>query len=300
MSRIPLAFLALLLALSSLACVKQSEFDAKVAELAQCQGTLGRCGQDFQSAQAQAQANGKKAADTQATLDAHTDRANKDLAELQKNLDESTAFNASLRSELERMGANVDKLLQEKGALSTSLEAAKARLEELRRAQAAAERRAQQMRQLVERFRKMADAGQLQVVIRRGRMVLQLPNDVLFDSGRAAVKPEGKATLQQVAAILRTIPDRQFQVSGHTDNEPIRSSSYPSNWYLSASRAIKVVEILVDDGVKPGALSACGYGEFDPVAANDTDVNKGKNRRIEIVVQPNVDELLAVDNQTGW
>ncbi|PKN45870.1 MAG: hypothetical protein CVU63_08290 [Deltaproteobacteria bacterium HGW-Deltaproteobacteria-20] len=300
MRRIGPFFVTLLLALSSLACVKQSEFDAKVAELAQCQGTLGRCGQDFQSAQAQAQANAKKAADAQATLEARTQRANQDLSELQKSVDETTAFNASLRSELERLGANVDKLLQEKGALSTNLEAAKARLEELRRAQAAAERRAQQMKQLVERFRKMADAGQLRVVIRRGRMVLQLPNDVLFDSGRAAVKPGGKLALQEVAAILRTIPNRQFQVSGHTDNEPISSSSYPSNWYLSASRAIKVVEILIDDGVDAKALSACGYGEFDPVAANDSDENKARNRRIEIVVQPNVDELLAVDNQTGW
>jgi chemotaxis protein MotB len=130
-------------------------------------------------------------------------------------------------------------------------------------------------------------------------MVLQLPNDVLFDSGRAAVKQEGKATIQEVAAILKTIGDRQFQIAGHTDNEPIRSSSYPSNWYLSTSRAIKVVEILIDEGVDPKVLSACGYGEFDPVAPNDTAENKAKNRRIEIVIQPNVDELLTVDNQ-GW
>jgi chemotaxis protein MotB len=300
MRRIGPFLVTFLLALSSLACVKQSEFDAKVAELAQCQGTLGRCGQDFETAKAAAESNGKKAANLQATLDAQTQRANQDLSELQKSVDETTAFNASLRTELERLGANVDKLLQEKGALSTSLEAAKARLEELRRAQAAAERRAQQMKQLVERFRKMADAGQLQVVVRRGRMVLQLPNDVLFDSGRAAVKPGGKLTLQEVASILRTIPNRQFQIAGHTDNEPISSSNYPSNWYLSASRAIKVVEILVGDGVDAKALSACGYGEFDPVVANDSDQNKARNRRIEIVVQPNVDELLAVDNQTGW
>ncbi|HNS97676.1 MAG TPA: OmpA family protein [Polyangiaceae bacterium] len=300
MRRVGFFILTTILASSTFGCVKKSEFDAKVAELAQCQGTLGRCAQDFQNVQAQAKENEKKAVDTQALLDARTERANHDLAELQKNLDESTAFNASLRAELERMGANVDKLLQEKGALSTSLEAAKARLEELRRAQAAAERRAQQMKQLIERFRKMADAGQLQVDIRKGRMVLQLPNDVLFDSGRAAVKPGGKLTLQEVASILRTIPNRQFQVAGHTDNEPIRSSNYPSNWYLSASRAIKVVEILVEDGVAAHTLSACGYGEFDPLHPNDSEENKAKNRRIEIVIQPNVDELLAVDSQTGW
>jgi chemotaxis protein MotB len=300
MRRLYILSVALLLAISSLACVKQSEFDAKVAELDQCKGVAGKCQQDLNEAQAMASLYGKKASEIQADLEARTKRANMDLAELQKNLDETTAFNASLRAELERMGANVDKLLEEKGTLSTSLEKLKARLEELRRAQAAAERRAAQMRQLVERFRKMADAGQLKVAVRRGRMVLQLPNDVLFDSGRSAVKAEGKSTIQDVAAILKTIGDRQFQIAGHTDNEPIRSSSFPSNWYLSTSRAIKVVEILVDEGVDPKTVSACGYGEFDPVVPNDSDANKSKNRRIEIVIQPNVDELLTVDNKTGW
>ena len=299
MRRFLIVSVGLVLAASSLGCVKKSEFEAKVAELDGCQAAHGQCQKDKTEAEAMASLYGKKASELQADLDARTKRANEDLAELQKNLDDATAFNASLRTELERMGANVDKLLQEKSTLSTNLEKMKKRLEELRRAQAAAERRAQQMRNLVERFRKMADAGQLEVAVRRGRMVLQLPNDVLFDSGRAAVKEEGKATIQQVASILKTINDRQFQIAGHTDNEPIQSSSYPSNWYLSTSRAIKVVEILVDEGVDPKALSACGYGEFDPIASNDNAQNKAKNRRIEIVIQPNVDELLAVDNK-GW
>ena len=298
MRRISLLLVSLLFASLALGCVKKSEFEAKVAELQGCQGALGQCQQNLREAEAMASLYGKKAKELQADLEARTKTANEDLAELQKNLDESTAFNASLRAELERMGANVDKLLEEKGALSSSLEKMKKRLEELRRAQAAAERRAERMRNLVDRFRKMADAGQLEVAIRRGRMVLQLPNDVLFDSGRAAVKNEGKATIEQVAAILRTIPDRQFQIAGHTDNEPIQSSSYPSNWYLSTARAIKVVEIFVDQGVDPKALSACGYGEFDPVKPNDTADHKAKNRRIEIVIQPNVDELLTVDNKS--
>lgn len=286
--------LTLLVLLSPLGCVKKSEFDAKVAELEQCRGQLGKCQQDFGESQAMAGLVGKKASELQADLDARTKRANQDLAELQKQIDDSSALNQSLRAELERTGANVDKLVQENGALSSSLENLKKRLEELRRAQAAAERRADAMRKLIDRFRKMADAGQLEVTVRRGRMVLRLPNDVLFDSGRAAIKPAGKATLVEVANILKTIGDRQFQIAGHTDNEPIQSSNYPSNWYLSTTRAIKVVEIMTEQGVNPLSLSACGYGEFDPIAANDTAENKSKNRRIEIVVQPNVDELLAI------
>jgi len=299
MSRVAILLLTLIFALSSSACVRRSEFEAKVIELEQCQANLGRCSADLQDAQARAESNERLANETQATLDARTARANQDLADLQKSLDDATSMNASLRAELERTGANVDRLLREKGALASNLEAAKTRLEELRRAQAAAERRTEQMRLLVERFRKMADAGKLQVVIRKGRMVLQLPNDVLFDSGRATVMPAGQATLHDVAAILRTIPDRQFQVAGHTDNQPISSANYPSNWYLSASRAIKVVEILIANGVSPQVLSACGYGEFDPVTPNTSDAQKARNRRIEIVIQPNVDELLAADTTTA-
>jgi chemotaxis protein MotB len=123
---------------------------------------------------------------------------------------------------------------------------------------------------------------------------------VLFDSGQAVVKKEGKATLAEVAAILKDIRDRQFQVAGHTDTAPIRTSAYPSNWYLSTARAIRVVEVLVDGGVAPQSVSASGYGEFDPVAANDTAENKAKNRRIEIVIQPNVDEFLTVGDGSGW
>ena len=300
MKRLTTIVVALLLGSAAFGCVKKSEFEAKQAELDRCIAFHGKCQKDLQESQVWAGLNDKKAKDLQSEFTARTEQANKDLAELQKQLDDATALSAGLRSELERKGEDVDKLLKEKGAMATSLEQLKARLEELRRAQAAAERRAESMRQLVDRFRKMADAGQLQVAVRNGRMVVQLPNDVLFDSGRAAVKNEGKATIRELAAVLKTIPNRQFQVSGHTDNEPIRSSSYPSNWYLSTARAIKVVELLIDEGVDAKHLSACGYGEFDPIAANDTDANKARNRRIEIVIQPNVDELLTVGTSPGW
>lgn len=275
-------------------CVRRDAFDAKVAELQSCQGQHAACQQKLRETQAQAEALSKQAADLQATLEATRQSANRDLGELKQQFDEATALNASLRQELERKGADVDKLLREKGAMAQSMDQMKSRLEELRRAQAAAERRAEMLRSLIDRFRKMADAGQLEVTVRRGRMVLQLPNDVLFDSGRADLKPQGRDTLVEVASILREIRDRQFQIAGHTDDQPIRSSRFPSNWYLSSARAIRVVELLVENGVAPERVSACGYGEFDPIGPNDSDEARAKNRRIEIVVQPNVDELMAI------
>jgi chemotaxis protein MotB len=212
---------------------------------------------------------------------------------LQVQLDEATAINAKLRGELERLGKNVDQMLQEKGTLSKALDDAKARLEELRKAQAAAEARAQLFQQFVQKFKKMIDAGQLKIATRNGRLVLQLPNDVLFDSGMTAIKPAGKDALVQVAQVLKTVAGRKFQVAGHTDNVPIQTARFPSNWELSTARALEVVRLLIAQGVDPRSLSAAGYGEFDPVAGNDSADGKAKNRRIEITLQPNLDELVA-------
>jgi len=215
-------------------------------------------------------------------------------AELGQKLDAATAMNQSLRDELTRLGQNVDKLLNEKGNLASTLAQARSRLEELRRAQAAAEARAALFRDLVFRFKKMVDSGELAVKLREGRMVLVLPNDVLFDSGKTQLKPAGKAALANVAQVLTTIQQRRFQVAGHTDDQPIQVSPFGSNWELSSARAVVVVNFLIQQGVGPSALSAAGYGEFDPVIPNDSSEGRARNRRIELVLQPNIDELVAV------
>jgi chemotaxis protein MotB len=209
-------------------------------------------------------------------------------------LDESTAQSQQLRGELERQGKNVDELLSSKGALASSLAQARARMEELRRAQAAAEARASLFRDLALRLKRMTDAGELEIKLRSGRMVLALPTDVLFDSGKAKLNPRGRDAIAQLSAVLATLKDRRFQVAGHTDSDPIRYSGFESNWELSNARALQVVRVMVESGVSQGMLSAAGYAEFDPVAANDSAEQKAKNRRIEITLQPNIDELVAL------
>jgi chemotaxis protein MotB len=95
--------------------------------------------------------------------------------------------------------------------------------------------------------------------------------------------------------VLSTVGDRDFLVAGHTDNVPIRTALFPSNWELSTRRAVEVVHILVAQGMSPKVLAAAGYGEFDPVAANDTPEHRAQNRRIEIVLQPNLSDLPPLD-----
>jgi chemotaxis protein MotB len=145
----------------------------------------------------------------------------------------------------------------------------------------------------------MIDAGKLKVIIRDGRMIIALPNDVLFDSGKTAIKPDGQAALAEVAQVLAGIGDRHFLVAGDTDDVPIHTSRFPSNWELSTARAVEVVKFLVDKGMKPELLAAAGYGQFDPVVANDTPEHRAQNRRIEIVLQPNLSDLPPLDGLDG-
>lgn len=213
---------------------------------------------------------------------------------MQKELDDATAVDQELSLQLQKLGQDSKTLLADNGTLRAALDGSRRRLEELRRAQAAAEARAALYRELALKFKGMIDAGDLAITLRQGRMVLRLSNDVLFDSGRSELKPDGKRALAQVAAVLSTITNRRFQVAGHTDNEPIRMSPYKSNWDLSTARALEVTSFLVANGVVPQALSAAGYGEFDPVDTNDTKQGKARNRRTEITLQPNIDEMVAV------
>jgi len=134
------------------------------------------------------------------------------------------------------------------------------------------------------------------VKIRKGRMLISLPNDVLFDSGSANLKKAGRDAVAQVATALADFSDRQFLVAGHTDDKPIRTPRFPSNWELSTDRAVVVTRFLIGKGMKPDSLGAVGYGEFDPVFSNDSDEHRAQNRRIEIQLQPNLSELPSMND----
>jgi len=288
-----LAAVVLMPACALAACVSKAKYDTVVADARSAHAQLTESEKARQAEEADFQ---QKLADAQAQAQG-LDRQISDLStsdhNLQSKLDEATAINAQLRAELERLGKNVDAMLQEKGTLSKALDDAKASLDELRKAQAAADARAKIFREFIAKLKNMIDAGQLRVSTRAGRLVIQLPTDVLFDSGQTAIKPAGVQALSQLASVLVTVKDRSFQVAGHTDDVPIETPRFSSNWELSTARAVEVVHLLVSHGVPPSELSAAGYGEFDPIVDNDTPADRAKNRRIEITLQPNLDELVA-------
>jgi chemotaxis protein MotB len=170
-------------------------------------------------------------------------------------------------------------------------------LEDLQRAQEAAEKRAKAFRDLVAKFKAMVDAGKLQVEVRNGLMIVKLPDNILFDPGKTDLKKEGQDAIVQVTNILNGIEGRKFQVAGHTDNKPIKSGKFRDNWELSAQRALTVTELMIKTGMDARRLSAAGYADVLPVATNETDDGRRQNRRIEIVLVPNLEDLPSINDK---
>ena len=289
--------LGLALLLGSMSCVPQGKYDralqdARSAREQQARSAAQTAAKSAELSRLEARTNAAMIglAEEQALLKA----AQADSAGLRKQLDDGLAVTVRLQTELSNVGKSASALSAEKGALAQSLDQAKRRLEELRKAQLAAEARAALFRSLALKLKRMVDAGELKITLREGRMVLQLPNEVLFDSGRTDLKPNGKEALGSIAQALKSLNDRHFQVAGHTDNVPILNSPFASNWELSCARALAVVHFLIGEGVPSELLSAAGYGPFDPLAKNDDASGRQANRRTEIVLQPNIDELVAV------
>ncbi len=116
----------------------------------------------------------------------------------------------------------------------------------------------------------------------RGREV-EHDAELLFASGVADISTEAETLIRHLAGILTPYPNG-ITVEGHTDDQPIRTLRYPSNWELSAARAVSVVRLLTDSGIGPKRLSVQGYGEFQPIAANDTVAGRARNRRVVLVI----------------
>lgn len=246
----------------------------------------------------------------------------------QEEWDQKTRENESLRNQLaaeraahKKCGADfadagheIDQLKEKLKERGVNLDNLAASLEQERKALAEYQKRAEQLDQIRKRFellrtklQKLTQLG-LKVGVRDNRMLIQLPGDVLFDSGSDKLKKEGTEILRQVADVIakdKDLASREFQVAGHTDSKPLKGGRFGDNWGLSAMRARSVLGYLTapSEGGEGGGLdvrnwSAAGYADTDPVASNDSDDGRQKNRRVELVVQPNVEEMLNLESLT--
>ena len=216
---------------------------------------------------------------------------------------------ARLADQLRQMGVNIDALNLQLEMMGTEKQQLAASLEELQQALQEYKKRAAVLEKIKKRFealraklKKLTDLG-LKVEIRNNRMVIRLPGDVLFASGRDKLQEKGIKVLNVVGDVIRKDPDlsqRYYQVAGHTDNKPLKGGRFGDNWGLSLMRARQVLLYLISPtdakdgggGLTSGRLHAAGYGETDPVASNASDDGRQQNRRVELVLLPNVEEML--------
>jgi chemotaxis protein MotB len=206
---------------------------------------------------------------------------------------------------LQAAQAKVDDLTRQLKALGVEVSSTKADLAERQKALEEYQARAHQLELIKERFEKLKSKLDeltklgLVVNVRHNRMVISLPGDVLFDSGHETLKKDGQDILLKVAGVVKADPQllsRDYQVAGHTDNKPLTRGPFKDNWGLSLMRAREVLVFLVDatkgGGLPPAHWSATGFADTDPIASNDADDGRQKNRRCELIVSPSVEEML--------
>ncbi|HSQ77435.1 MAG TPA: flagellar motor protein MotB [Nitrospirota bacterium] len=210
-----------------------------------------------------------------------------------KEADALTAQNGSLQAQVKSLTADVASLKKEQEMTRMEKEALQTKVDQLSQKAEKAEqleKATQTYQDLQKKLEKEIQEGQVQIKEMKDRLTVTMVDQILFPSGSAEVGKKGKAVLDKVVTILKDVKDKRIEVDGHTDNVPIVSSlkkRFPTNWELSTARATEVVRYLQETGgIDPHLLSATGFAEYMPVAANDTEEGKHKNRRIEIVLLP--------------
>jgi chemotaxis protein MotB len=242
------------------------------------------------------------------------DNLTKELADLNGRYKALTDENNALKDQIKKLNGDLttmsnqrdelDKLLKAKSddlskAINESrkkvadLEAENTKLKEnvaqLQTKSQEVEKQSNTYKELMQEMKGEIAQGQIAITELKGKLTMDVVDKILFASGESAVKKEGLAVLKRVVDILKNMKDKNIRVEGHTDNIQITSrlaKVYPSNWELSAARAINVTKYLQQQGIDPKILSATAFGEFQPLADNSTPEGRAKNRRIAIILLP--------------
>ena len=289
--KIALSFLVVLLAAGLSACsVMQGTYQKKVDEADTLSKRLAALQVKHDDLVAE---NASLKADL-AEMTLQRDKMTTDLAYVTGQRDKTVAdkeeFDRILQSKSDSLSQTIFELRRKVADLdaeNTKLKAenaslGKAREEQVRKVSSTYE-------SLNEKMQSEISRGQITISELKGKLTVNMVDSILFDPGKAEVKKGGREILGKVVSILKDASDKSIRIEGHTDNmrvSRVLAQRYPTNWELSAARAINVARFLQDQGIDPGQLSAVAYGEWKPVATNDTAEGKAKNRRIEIILVP--------------
>ncbi len=215
------------------------------------------------------------------------------------------ALQSESASELTEKATTIRQLLKELEEKEAQLETENSRLQKLQlqlneRSQtiaelqdliAAKEAKMNALKNAVSNALKGFEGKGLTVTHKNGKVYVSMENKLLFDSGSWAVGVQGVDAVEKLAVVLVQNPDIEVLIEGHTDNVPYTGTTILDNWDLSVKRATAIVRILQQKGVKPIQITAAGRSEYIPIQSNSTSEGKAKNRRIEIILAPNLDQI---------
>jgi len=218
-------------------------------------------------------------------------------AQSSQKLAEQAGKNQELLAQLEEKEQKLaaESLRLEK--LQSELEERSRQIDELQRLIDAKEAKMQALKNAISNALHNFEGNGLTVVHKNGKIYVSMENKLLFSSGSWAVGAEGKKAVEQLANVLSSNTDIHVLIEGHTDNVPYKGATLLDNWDLSVKRATAIVRILKSKGVDPTQITAAGRSEFVPVDSNGTTEGKAKNRRIEIILAPNLDEISRLLNE---
>lgn len=293
--------------------VTKKKYDDMLAQKVKAEGELAQKTDDLTKAQAQLkdleETLSKLKADTTSLGDQKRATAQK-LADLNREYDQLSAYyknllnnsgklNRDLAQNKEQLLAiqdNLDRTRRLNDSLGNSLLEREKKVRELETILANKDKAVQDLRNRISNALLNFKENDLTVNVKNGKVYVSLAEQLLFGSGSIEVDAKGVTALQQLAKAIKDQKDIQIMVEGHTDNVPIgkKSQYMQDNWDLSVMRATSITKILTKAGVSANQITASGKGEFSPLLANTSDANKQKNRRTEIIITPDLDELFKI------
>ncbi|WP_226389091.1 OmpA family protein [Penaeicola halotolerans] len=294
-------------------CVSQKKYDDLMANKVRLEGEKSALEESLKIASERADRldrQVKQLITDNTNLEEKLYSANQELEKLKADYKNLQELYDGVLSNSSKLGKDLAEQQARLQAIENDLEATRIRNEELSKNLLAREKRVQELEKIladqenaVKALRdkiKQALLGfqdsDLSVEIRNGKVYVSLAEQLLFSSGSIVVDPKGANALKQLAQAIKDNPDISIMVEGHTDNVPIRGNNQylKDNWDLSVLRATSITRILTANGVSQNQVLATGRGEYSPVTVNTTPEGRAKNRRTEIILTPNLDDLLKI------
>ena len=263
-------------------CVSQKKYDDLWGQKAQLEVEQAKCADELTEAKGEIE-----------QLHGQLETLNEDYSELRTRLDATGQRLLSINDQFDTLLANSDQLNEE-------FLQSQQRIRELEKILDEKEQAVNELKSKISKALLDFEEEDLTVEIKNGKVYISLAEQLLFRSGSIKVDKKGINALQQMASVLNANPDIKIEVEGHTDNVQVsKTSQYMrDNWDLSVMRATSIVGILVGSGVNANRITASGRGEFDPISPNEDAENRKRNRRTEIILTPDLDELFQILEDT--